>query len=208
MTEVLDWARRKRGVWSVAAQQRRHDRAGDVEFIHINKTGGSSVERALGLPFSHQTASMRVARLGPEEWNRRYSFTFVRNPWDRIVSQYHYRKGRGRLRRDLAFPDWIRATLVDGDKDLMGWPVMFMGQVERISSPTGELLVDDVYRFESFAEDFARLCRRVRVDAALPHKKPSSHEHYSEYYDASTAAIVARAFQRDIEFLGYSLDRP
>ena len=100
-----------RGALSVAAHQWRHDRKGDVEFIHINKTGGSSIEKALGLPFSHQTASMRVARLGTEEWNRRYSFTFVRNPWDRLVSQYHYRKSRGRLRRDIDFPAWIRATL-------------------------------------------------------------------------------------------------
>ncbi len=192
----------------MAAQQWRHDRDGDVEFIHINKTGGSSVEHALGLPFSHQTASMRIHRLGVEEWNRRYSFTFVRNPWDRIVSQYHYRRGRGRLGRDLEFPEWIRATLVNRDEELKGWAVMFMSQADRITGPDGALLVDDVYRFESFEADFGRLCQRLRVDVSLPHTKPSTHRHYSEYYDAETADIVGEVFRRDVDLFDYRLVSP
>ena len=203
MPDALRRARKAHGRWSVAAHQRRHDRTGDVEFIHLNKTGGSSVEKALGLPFSHQTAAARVALLGPEEWNRRYSFTFVRNPWDRIVSQYHYRKSRGRLRTDLTFREWIKATLVDKDEEIQGWSVMFMGQLERIEGTDGAVLVDEIYRFESFEQDFGRLCRRLQIDALLPHKKPSSHGHFAEYYDAATLDVVGRAFQRDVEFFGY-----
>ena len=83
---------------------------------------------------------------------------------------------------------------------------MFMGQAERISGPSGEVLVDDIYRFESFEEDFGRLCRRLDLDVVLQHKKPSSHRHYAEYYDDSTADIVARVFHRDIELFGYRFD--
>lgn len=205
MRDFLQGARKARGTWSVAAQQWRHDRNGTVEFIHINKTGGSSIEKALGLPFGHQTAAMRVARLGAEEWNRRYSFTFVRNPWDRLVSQYHYRKSRGRLGSDVDFRSWVRATLLECDEDLRGWSVMFLSQVDRISSPNGDVLVDDIFRFENLEEDFGRLCRRIGLDAVLPHRKPSSHLHFSEYYDDETADIVAQVFQRDFELLGYSL---
>lgn len=193
---------------AVRTHQWVHDRRGHVEFIHINKSGGSSVEKALGLPFSHQTAAMRVARLGVEEWRRRYSFTFVRNPWDKMVSQYHFRQGRGRLHRDVEFREWIRATLLDGDEELMFRRSMFINQLDWISGTSGEVLVDDIYRFESLHDDFARLCRRLGVDASLPHDKPSAHRHFSEYYDAATADIVGTAFQRDIEFFDYQLDQP
>lgn len=189
------------------AHQWLHDHRGNVEFIHINKSGGSSVERALGLPFNHQTASMRVERLGVEEWNRRYSFTFVRNPWDKLVSQYHFRKERDRLQRDVDFSEWIRSIFVDGDEKLMIRRSKFINQLDWISDLSGEVLVDDIYRYESLHDDFDTLCLKVGKNAVLPHHKPSSHQHYSRYYDAETADIVATAFRRDIEYFDYRFDR-
>ena len=144
-----------------------------------------------------------VGRILAASRRQRASVTF------RSVKQfYHYRKSRGRLRSDIDFRSWVRATLLDNDEDLKGWSTMFLGQLDRISSASGEVLVDDIYRFESFEEDFARLCRRVGVNVALPHKKPSTHRHFSEYYDAATADIVGEAFQRDVELFGYTLDQP
>jgi len=198
---------RRRAAAALLRQRRQHDRRGEMEFIHVNKTAGSSIEAALGLPFSHYTASMRVARLGIEEWNLRYSFTFVRNPWDRLVSQYHHRKGLDRLRTDLDFRDWVRATLVQADRGVVHQPQMFTEQLDWISGSSGEVLVDDIYRYESLHEDFARLCQRLGIQASLPHRKSSAHRHYSQYYDAATEKIVRDAFGRDVEFFDYQFDR-
>lgn len=84
---------------------------------------------------------------------------------------------------------------------------MFMGQVDRISGRNGDILVDDIFRFESFAEGFAMLSSRLGIDVTLPHKKPSSHGHFSEYYDKATSDIVSRVFSRDVEVLGYTMDK-
>ena len=66
-------------------------------YIHIPKTGGMSIESMLGedLKKIHQS-SIKIKHGTPKEWKYSkyweyyYKFTFVRNPWDRVVSAYLY----------------------------------------------------------------------------------------------------------------------
>ena len=51
-------------------------------FIHINKTGGTSIEKALNLPLQHKTALAKRNYIGEKNWSRKFSFAFVRNPWE------------------------------------------------------------------------------------------------------------------------------
>ena len=39
-------------------------------FVHINKTGGSSIERALGITLDHSTALEKYRQLGDAAWAR------------------------------------------------------------------------------------------------------------------------------------------
>ena len=76
-------------------------------FIHIPKTGGSSIETLfLGKPqrrwapeinhyFQHATAAeLRNRLMNRDNFDRYFKFAFVRNPWDRIVSEMKWRYGR------------------------------------------------------------------------------------------------------------------
>lgn len=59
-------------------------------FLHIVKNGGTSVEHALNIPLKLQTVRSLRKTLTDEEWDGIYSFSFVRNPWDRVASLYHF----------------------------------------------------------------------------------------------------------------------
>jgi hypothetical protein len=64
-------------------------------FMHITKTGGSSIEKLFNYEgIKHQRPIELINILGQTTWDSYFKFTFVRNPWDRTVSEYFYRSLR------------------------------------------------------------------------------------------------------------------
>ena len=61
-------------------------------FIHINKTAGTSINDNIKMYAKpHYTVKEVQEKIGPD-WFHAFTFTVVRNPYDRVVSQYVYRK--------------------------------------------------------------------------------------------------------------------
>ena len=179
----------------------------NFEFIHINRTGGTSIVKALGLPFEHKTALDIIGRIGQAEWDRRFSFAVVRNPWDKVVSHYHHRvqinlTGLGVA--TIPFGEWVRQAYGDRNPAYYDPPLMFAPQLDWISGRDGSIVVDSICRFENLENDFATVARRIGRQATLPHLNSSRHGLYREYYDAETARIISDRFQKDIEAFGYS----
>ena len=68
-----------------------------------------------------------------------------------------------------------------------------------------QLAVNRILRFESLEKDFGSLMLELQMDTRLPHVKVSNRKSYREYYDDTTAEIVADAFAPDLEQFGYEL---
>ena len=69
----------------------------DMIFVHIPKTGGWSMCNSLKeLKYlnwhGHNTAMETMNTIGEETFNDKFSFTIVRNPWDKIQSVYKFLK--------------------------------------------------------------------------------------------------------------------
>jgi hypothetical protein len=178
----------------------------DFAFVHINKTAGSSIERALGLPFRHRTALELIEELGREEWRRRFTFTVVRNPWDKVVSHYAYRVRTDQTAlgdRHLSFAEWVRETYGRRNPAYYDNPKMFMPQVDWISDREGQVLVNFVARFESLERDFATICTRLGRECRLPHLKRSRRGDYHAFYDDESRQTVAAWFDKDLREFAY-----
>ncbi|MCG3169676.1 MAG: hypothetical protein CALGDGBN_01199 [Pseudomonadales bacterium] len=182
----------------------------DFAFIHINKTGGSSIEAALGLELEHLTAQEKLRQLGRAEWQRRFTFTVVRNPWDKVLSHFRYRvqtNQSGLRDAGMSFARWVELAYGLRDPRYYDQPRMFMPQWRWIVDAQGRVLVDYICRFENLEADFAEVCRRIGRAASLPHVKSSiggERGPYRERYDERTAAIVAERFREDTEHFGYT----
>lgn len=176
-------------------------------FVHVNKTGGSSIERALDIRFQHKTAQELRLILGEERWRQKFSFTFVRNPWDRTVSHYSFRVDTNQTdlgSNTIPFDEWVARVFRDRDPFYLDKPKMFIPQIEWLIDTKGEIDVDFVGRFEQLQSDFDEICRRIGRSASLPHAKRSNRDHYRAYYNEVTTRIVGEYFTADIEQFGYT----
>ena len=180
-------------------------------FLHINKTAGTSVGRAIGLTVKqHLTAREIIARIGSERWRSAWKFTFVRNPWDRAVSLYEYRRGKDRTgiaSLDLSFSEWVERVFSDDpDLELHNNPKSFQSQCEWLKDDEGAIDIDFTGRFESIAADFEQIASRIAPGARLPHLNASKRRDYRAYYDAGSRDRVGRWFAEDIERFGYRFE--
>ena len=177
-------------------------------FIHINKTGGTSVSMALNIPNTHKTALEIIDEIGRRNWNNNFTFTVVRNPWDKVVSHYHYRVQTNQTslgENPISFKEWVQRTYGEQDSLYYDKPKMFMPQVNWISDKSGNIIVNRIMHFENIDEEFTELSKILNInkDVALPHVKSSKRGHYRDYYDENSIQIVQNWFMRDIEEFGY-----
>jgi len=180
----------------------------DFIFIHINKSGGSSIETALGIPFAHKTAQQYRNQIGEKRWQRVFTFTIVRNPWDKVVSHYHYRvmtNQTGLGEATIPFDEWVQLAYGDNDPRYYNNPRMFMPQTDWITDESGRILVDFVGKFENLQDDFNTICQHIgKSGVPLPHLKKSRRKSYKDYYSSESREIVANWFATDIETFKYT----
>jgi hypothetical protein len=197
-------------------------------FIHIPKTAGQSVEQyfldLLGLTWkareqlllkfnpdpqrgpprlAHLTATEYVAcgHIDQAQFASYFKFAFVRNPWDRLVSEFEYRRHKKRMDfKAFLFKHFPTSERGDPFRHVIP-------QCEFICSPDGEFLVDFVGKFENLHGDFDVICQRLQIpNLGLPHRNKSVRRHYMEYYDSETQAFVSEFYKRDVELFGYQFE--
>jgi hypothetical protein len=150
--------------------------------------------------------------LGEEIWNASYRFSFVRNPWDLMVSTYHWwlqkapqfigvRKMAAEVARMGDFGSFVRSSY-----GLRMINQFFGNQLDWINDGCGDY-VHYIGRTETLKEDLRNIVEQLRLDdlppIPVPHLNQSRRLDYRSYYDLQTAELVRRRFAREIQRFGY-----
>jgi hypothetical protein len=181
-------------------------------YIHINKTGGTSISKAIGIRYkNHLTVKEVISIVGKEEFDKAFIFTVVRNPWDKVVSHYKYRVKTNQTNmadNHITFKDWVKLTYgKEKDSFYYDKPKMFAPQSEWLMNNDEFLQVNEVIRFESLSDDFKRISDILKIKKKLPHLNATMKDSYTKYYDAETMEIVRDWFKDDIVNFNYEFGK-
>lgn len=188
-------------------------------FVHVPKTGGNSIRNVV---FKKDYVGPWFGDSLPAEWQGLYSFAFVRNPFDRLVSAWkmftvgtkddawHLPAG-GPILMTLA--ETIRMGM-DEDapfghpryNDLKPTPLSkFKNHILLQTHPYHGLKhVKFVGRFENLQNDFAIVAERLNLPLCeLPRTNWTEHQHYRKYYDTETRQLATEYLHDDLDRFGY-----
>ncbi|MCG6983886.1 MAG: sulfotransferase family protein [Thiocapsa sp.] len=221
-------------------------------FVHIPKVAGTSIKSLFEghsasesehdpMPFKpndskfdpppphlRATDHLKFGHVTASQFDTYFKFAFVRNPWDRIVSEYVYRRYPSRFDfKTFLFERLPRPAWSDEYCHIIP-------QYDFVHDEAGHLVVDFVGRFESIAADFSAVKERLGLTRlSMPHRNRSSdsmtiygpadfvrqvgymisrrrrrntYSNYRDYYDSESRAFVAELYEKDIRAFKYSFE--
>lgn len=196
-------------------------------YITNHKAANTTISKTLvNLGFSTRGSKHVV-----QDINNYYVFSFVRNPFSRIVSRYlhltYFFKER-EITQNLGlvlggwaernFNDFFKVMNLDKREDNFTfsnfvrfamkthddhWMVQF-----ELLKKYSNINVEDfnfIGKVEKLQQDFNTVCDKISIPRQqLPHTNKTQHKHYTEYYNDDTREIVATKYAKDIEYFDYT----
>jgi hypothetical protein len=185
-------------------------------FVHIPKCAGISVNKTLfnSLAGGHTTLDQYINVFPPALFQSYFKFTFVRNPWDRVVSAYSFLQNGGlnkwdndfyekELKQYKSFKDFVEGWL--NQENILKFH-HFKPQHLYFIDKYNKVSVDFIGYFEHIEEDFCIIAEKVGCKNALTKRNAVSRDDYRSYYDQDTIKIVADVYKKDIQLLNYEFD--
>jgi len=201
-------------------------------FIHIPKTGGSSIEKALGMyaPWEQENQEILFGLIQSEEllahgWGSAFlqhlswselqqhwdlseaeRFAAVRNPWARFASVY---TNTDNHLKQVAMSQGIELEGLSFDEFVDATMLLehahLRSQLDYLVGADGELAVKNLLRTEQLNTDLKQLCERLGLEIELPWANRSSprSKPFKELYSPASWQRIGERYAMDVETLGY-----
>ena len=128
-------------------------------------------------------------RVGEKIWSSYFKFSIERNPWDRIVSSYLFRKKNEKL----SFEAFLNK------KHPNNWPIYTIDN---------RIVVDKLLKYENLEESLMQTVAMlgVRPPGPLPRAKSGyrASRNYRDFYTEETAELVRTRFANEVATFGYT----
>jgi hypothetical protein len=190
-------------------------------FIHVPKTAGTSIARAVLRTRTTHIPAARFHAVNAGKFSRYFKFCVVRNPYDRLYSAYEYLRphvGKEKVAdfvwatQNLAaydsFEAFVLAMRDHGARRRIMSYTHFRPQHHWVRLPFGPACaMDKVGRYETLADDYREITRRLGAEVPeLPRTRKSARGDYRDIYTAPMKAVVAEMYERDLKLFGYGFD--
>jgi hypothetical protein len=187
-------------------------------FVHVQKTGGSSIQRILdehlpdSTPLQPKHGGLAQALRQHPEFADYWIFGFVRNPWARMVSWWSMIRGlKERTPQHRFFANQAMWRDVAAYPDFETFVIQGPEHYQRLGTPQlsylrakGGRRADFIGRTESLEQDLRAVLARLELpQVEIPHLTRSEHSDHRDYYSPASRARVAELFQLDIRAFGY-----
>ena len=187
-------------------------------FVHIPKTAGTTVEKAFGMQNSESLYCTKYDeryRVCPqhlyadeilnEQPNVKdyFWFTIVRNPFDRLVSEYHYINTvncRARQFKGTSFEQFINNALTMDASERM---FLFDRHLELQSNFINDAV--HVYKFEHLHQCFEDLKQKFKIPF-FDHERKSIRQNTTSYYNNELIERVRSFYQKDFTTFEYECE--
>jgi len=187
--------------------------------MHIPKTGGNCVLATLKdapvLATGHGSVQRSIDRMAKPlrqaglNWDKVYKFSFIRNPWDRMVSWYYHSCSADRQDWEPEqhyehFRDWICY------KGLRG--LVTTTPKLALTLYNGILVPDFVGQYEHMERDLAHVADELSITPAVialsnPGKnRPAWARDFKPFYDRRCDSIIVATADWEIATFRYSRD--
>lgn len=167
-------------------------------------------ENLTGFPNKYQIGGLQhlparhvLNEVGEAAFNQAYKFSMVRNPFDKIVSQYEYIKKRKDLMEHIGMSDQCPfekyVELISKTKH-----IQWEAQYKFIYNENGESVVNHIMRFENFASEIAYLMNKLNIQRKeIRHDKRSTRTSMQKYYTSASYEQVVDLYSTDFKLLNY-----
>jgi hypothetical protein len=193
-------------------------------YIHIPKTAGTSIEKALDMQkdecFYSENRVNKTFKISPQHlcyltldsffnFKNFTLFTVVRNPFDRIVSEYKYIQHEENQYwnkfKKLKFDSFIQEVFSLDESERSGlFDDHFKPQYKFIEGGEDKI---QVFKYENIQEVFDWLNLKTNLVLNFPHERKSNKMHCSMYYKyKDTIDFVRNFYEKDFEIFNYSLE--
>lgn len=167
-------------------------------FIHISKTGGSSIGKA---PFIIlQGSPAQDPRWAVKDNGLKFSFSFVRNPYERFTSAVF---NHGYTTPDK-FEEWMKNTFWEEFQNrFKKWEWQELIPQTQYLYHNGECHVDFVGRFENLESDWEKVLERADEKFPLPHLNKNKFPDHAKYHTEVTRVMLRKVYITDFMALNY-----
>jgi hypothetical protein len=211
-----------------------------IIYVHIPKTGGTSIRKLLvnlknndvlnndkkkyyyceelkrrKISSIHGKARDYLEFIEQDLWSKSLKFASVRNPWDLMVSSYHWwlQNGNKFDRLKNMYLDISKMNFEEYLKSSYGANMIneCVGNIEDwFLDKDKNLILDGLVRLEHFENDFLKLIqksnKKIYNFSDLPKENVTKRKEYQFYYNNHTSLLIEERFKFLIDYCGYKYD--